>query len=186
MEIKLMILEFVKNFDPINSQQMFFHINNNFKTTTREIFLCLNELVVEQKIRKIDNKQSISRGIFISNRDWEQIQANINNRGKFNEYDDLYEHNYYEKLMETTPEPVIFGGISKIKSDTAPISEISAEVNQLKIIHVIGYSCAGKTKFIKEYLDEYNFFDMKKFYADNNIDPAEFCTNPDIYNQYTA
>ncbi|MHA1728191.1 MAG: hypothetical protein ACTSWY_05615, partial [Promethearchaeota archaeon] len=184
IEIKHQTLKFIKNFGPINFQQVLFYIKKHFGITTKDIFLCLNELVVEQKIRKIDNELSISRGIFISNKDWDKIFIDFCKK-----YEDLYEHDYYEKLMETTPEPIILASINKIKSDTAPISEISAEFNQLKIIHVIGYSCAGKTKFIHEYLHEYlhedNFFDMKNFCADNNIDPAEFCTNPDIYNQYT-
>ncbi|MHA1727165.1 MAG: hypothetical protein ACTSWY_00350 [Promethearchaeota archaeon] len=84
IKTKYQTLRFIKNLGPINFQQMLSHINNNFRVTTKESFLCLNELVVEQKIRKIDNYLSISKGIFI----------------------------------ETIPEPVIFGGISKFRKST--------------------------------------------------------------------
>ncbi|MHA1729741.1 MAG: hypothetical protein ACTSWY_13580, partial [Promethearchaeota archaeon] len=64
-EIERLILRFVKNFDSIDFQRVLSRFKEKFGVTIEEFNLCITELVVKQKIRKMDNKLSIPKFIFV-------------------------------------------------------------------------------------------------------------------------
>ncbi|MHA1729794.1 MAG: hypothetical protein ACTSWY_13850, partial [Promethearchaeota archaeon] len=77
MVLKAEILRVVKKFNrPINFQQLFFNINDAFRVNTIKKFKsCINELVVEQKIRKMDNKLSIPKFIFVPEHEFDAVRV---------------------------------------------------------------------------------------------------------------
>lgn len=57
--------------------------------------------------------------------------------------------------------------------------------DQIKIIHIIGFSGAGKTHFIRKFLPDYPVFDIKHIYQEYNFKPEDI-QDPTRYSQFST
>jgi len=56
--------------------------------------------------------------------------------------------------------------------------------SKIPLIHIIGYVDAGKSTFIKKYLNEFPIFDIKDIYQKNFFSPKDLQNNPEKYLQF--
>lgn len=58
------------------------------------------------------------------------------------------------------------------------------EISSFRILHIIGFSGAGKSTFIRQYFHEYPAFDIQALYKELQVDPSQLQGNPEIFRKF--